>query len=158
MFPTLKISQIKDRWKEALVNSAAIEDFCQNNYGRSPKIFVGLNVKKPPSNSDYPLIVLRPGTKLEGLRQERNQYAISLSWGIIDEGVTQDGNVIELDGVDKIDEFGQLILQELVEVNPSCPISTIEYETDAIEFFPKIVGEMMLALEIQPAIGVQLSY
>lgn len=158
MFPTLNISDIKNKWRDALKNSSAIDDFCQNNFGKSAKIFVGLNVKKTLGENDYPLIILRPGTKIEGLRQERNRYAISISWGIIDGNVTVSGNVVEYNGIDKIEELGQLILNELVEINPAYPISTIEYETDGIEYFPKFVGEMMLELEIQPAIGVQLSY
>lgn len=158
MFPTLKLSTIKDKWVNALANCSDIETFCQDNYGKSPTIFVGLNHKKAPPEEDYPLIILRPGAKKEGLSQDKNQYAISIGWGIINENIIENDEVKELEGIDECDEFGQLIVEKLVEINPSYPLTEIDYEIEAVEFFPKIIGEMMLELEIKAAIGHQIDY
>lgn len=158
MIQTLKITDIVVRWKEALAASQDIRDFCLTKYGKEPKIYVGLNRKKPPGEKDCPLIIIRPGAKIEGEDEKQFTYVISVGWGVVSEVETISGNVIEMAGVNECDQLGQLIYETLVNVNPSYPVSSVNYETDPIEFFPQFVGEMQLELSITPAIGGSLVY
>ena len=156
--PTIKLSHIVAKWRDAIKDSVEINNFCLNNYSKDLTLFVGVNKKNPPKNKDYPLIVLRPGVKIEGENEEEFRYSISVGWGIINENVSVVGNVEEIEGIAECDEFGQLILQELAEVNPAYPLSTVEYELEAVEFFPKIIGEMLIEISIIVPIGANLVY
>lgn len=158
MMPTIKLSDIVAKWRDAIKNSTEINNFCLTNYGEDLTLFVGVNKKSPPKDKDYPLVVLRPGVKIEGEEEEEFRYSISVGWGIINENVSVVGNVEEIEGIAECDELGQLILQELAAVNPAHPLSTIEYEIEAVEFFPKIIGEMAIEISITVPIGANLVY
>lgn len=158
MIQTIKLTDIVAKWRDALAASQEIKVFCLTKYGKEPKIYVGLNRKKLPGEKDCPLIIIRPGSKVEGEDEREFTYLISVGWGIVNEAETVSGNVAQMEGVNECDQLGQLIYEALVDANPSYPISSVNYEIDPIEFFPQFVGEMQLELSITPAIGGVLSY
>ena len=151
--PTLKISDIVNKWKEALVSSEEINAFCMERYGRQPQIRIGVNKKRPPTESDCPVIVLRPGAKREGEYEETYTYVISVGWAIRNETEYVVGRTYEMQGTEEVDDLGQLILQEIQQISSNYPISTIDYELETIDFFPQFVGEMLLSVCITPLIG-----
>jgi len=155
---TIRISDIVSKWKDALAGSEAINEFCTTKYGKKPEIRVGLNQKQPPTAASCPIIVIRPGSKLEGEDQEEFIYSISIGWGIVNELETVNDNVRELNGIAECDELGQLIMTELYCVNPSHPVTTVYYDLEVVEFFPQFVGEMVLEIAVMPAIGGTLKY
>lgn len=157
MIQTLPLSTIVQAWRDALAASAEINDYCLAHYGRIPKIFIGISRKAPPTESDCPYIVIRPGTKEEGEIGEFT-YVISVGWAIKNENQTELGSVVEQDGVFECDALGQMIYEALAEVSPSNPITRSRYEIEPIEFYPQFVGQMELEISITPAIGGSIDY
>lgn len=150
--PTLPLKTIWKKWQHTLETDQAIEEFCQQKYGKSLTVYTGLNRKNPPKAENCPFAVILPGTKSEGEDVGEFVYALTVGWAIVNENMT--GN--EPDGLGECDDLGQLILDALAEANPNYPISSANYEINPIDFFPQIVGEMLIELTITPVIGVDV--
>lgn len=157
MTRTLPLTTIIDTWQKALAESTEINDFCLEKYSKKPKIFVGINRKKPPTEDDCPYIVIRPGVKEEG-ELDSYSYVISVGWAIKNGKETQIGSVIAQDGVSESDDLGQMIYELLFDVSQYSPITLCQYELEPIEFWPQFVGEMALEIQITPTIGGQINY
>lgn len=157
MIQTLPLSTIVRVWRDLLAENSAINDYCITHYGRTPKIFVGINAKKPPTEADCPYIVIRPGAKEEG-ELEEFRYVISVGWAVKNETQSQTGSVIEQNGVYECDDLGQLIYQALAEASANSPVTRCQYEIEPVEFWPQFVGQMELETAVTPAIGGQVSY
>lgn len=158
MIPTIMIYDIISRWRDAIANSAEISAYCQEHYSKASSVFVGLDLKRAPDIHDCPLVIIRPGSKVEGESESQFSYSVGVSWAIMNEGRTTTGNITEMSGVKEVDELGQLILKTLREINPDCPISTINYDIDSIEFFPQHVGEMQLTTTVTRTLGSPMQY
>ena len=74
MIPTLKLSDIISKWRDALQASQSIQNFCTTHYNKAPNIFVGINGKIPLTADNCPLIILYPGAKSEGLELQEYTY------------------------------------------------------------------------------------
>lgn len=157
MIQTLSLSTIVRAWRDLLAANATISDYCLARYGRTPRLYVGINAKKPPTEADCPYIVIRPGVKEEGELEEFT-YAISVGWAIKNENQTTNDNVIEQNGVYECDDLGQLIYQALAEASANSPVTRSQYEIEPIEFWPQFVGQMELETTITPAIGGSITY
>lgn len=168
MIPTLALTAFIEKWRDALVADAAIYAFCAENYGRPHKVYVGVPRKNPPTKADCPYIIIRPGSKVEGIAQEENNYLASVGWAILaevdsetttetlpvpgneDPAETYDVSVIETPGIYEADELGQLILTAIDSVSGNNPISTANYELEVIEFLPQVVGDVQIEIAIDP--------
>jgi hypothetical protein len=158
MVQTIPIYDILTVWRDILSNDIKIKEFCLEKYHKEPKIYLGIDLKNPPSVLDCPLIILCPGTKIEGEDEEEFRYAISVSWGIVNEKRKITGNIIEYFGIKEADEFGQLILLALSEANQDHPISSVHYELDSLDFFPQHCGEMRLEITVPRLMGAEMKY
>lgn len=166
---TLILSKMARRWRDILRDSARIRQYCQNNYGKPPTIFLGVNGKKLPDERHCPAIFILPGIKTEGLIPEF-QYALSVSWSIKQPDVEVDGirkkwtenltgESIEFLGVTESDQFGQMIFEELQSaVEDDFPITKMDYNIEIQEHYPQFPGFMILTTEIEPAMGEEITY
>jgi len=168
---TLKIKTMAMRWRDIIMDSTEINDFCMNKYGKKPTIFMGVNGKKLPDKKHCPAIFILPGIKAEGGNQDVLSYGLCVSWTIANENILVDGetvkwsetltgNVIEFLGMYETDDFGQLIYETLQQVliDNSFPISKIEYNIDTQAYFPQFPGYMVLTTELEPAMGENIIY
>lgn len=158
MIPTLKISDIISKWRTALETSSSIQNFCTTKYNKSPKIYIGINGKNPPLDSDCPMIIIYPGTKSEGLEMMEYTYKIPISWAIVQNATTTTNDTTEYMGVSECDELGQLIYLELAELEAANPISKVYYTTEPVAYFPRFPGRMDIILKITPTNGYNIEY
>ena len=126
-----------------------ILEYCQGKYERDPTVFVGINRKDPPKDADCPYIVILPGVKAEGEDVPDFHYGLTVGWVISNEEMENN----ELTGLGECDDLGQLILEAIKAICPDHPVSTVTYELNPVDHFPKIIGEMQLELSITPYIG-----
>lgn len=158
MFPSLKLSDIIVKWRDVLVKSQEIDDFCQNRYAKPIKIFIGLDAEHPPADQDCPYILIRLGKKMEGADKKVYRYVIPVEWGIRNNTKIEDSNLVELPGLYDSDELGQLILTVLSNAGGNCPISKVDYCKETVESFPQFVGRMEVKFYFNPALGGTLVY
>ncbi len=158
MVSTLKLSDIISKWRDALQASTAIQTFCTTKYSASPKIYVGVNGKALPVNTDCPLIIIYPGAKSEGLELQEFTYNITIGWAIVQETSNTTNGVTEYAGVGECDSLGQLIYEELAGLSTDNPISTVNYSIEPVAYYPRFPGRMDICLKITPANGYSISY
>jgi len=168
---TLKLKTMAMVWRDVLMNSQKIKDFCQQKYEKVPTIFMGVNGRDLPDKKYCPAIFILPGIKTEGADQDVLSYGICVSWSICQpkaivdgvekaEAVRITGNVIEMLGMYECDDFGQLIYDELQAalLEIGFPITKVEYNIDTQAFYPQFPGYMVLTTEIEPAMGEEIEY
>jgi len=155
---TLKLSDIISKWRDALKASTSIQTYCTTKYSATPKIYVGINGKSAPADTDCPLIILYPGSKSEGLELEEYTYKLTVAWIIIKEATTTTDNITEYTGVSECDELGQLIYQELAELSADSPISEVHYNIEPVAYYPRFPGRMDITLKITPVNGYSIDY
>ncbi|AIF52004.1 hypothetical protein [Pelosinus sp. UFO1] len=156
--PTIKVTDISERWRVAIRGSAEIEAFCQEKYGKTFKLYDGYDEKSPPIADDCPYIVLLPGSKLEGAGKPENTYMATIAWCIYNKNPIVSGNDISYPGLVETDTLGQLILETVAELNPSYPVNEADYDIDPGSNFPQYPGRMNLTLNMQVTMGTKLEY
>lgn len=159
MFPSISLETIAKKWRDAIANSTAIGDFCTTNYGKVPKIYVGLDPRHKPTSSDCPYIVLGGFTKHEGLEQGTYHYAGSVGWVVYETAVASvTGQVNELQGLYHLDQLGQLIWEAIAEINPNYPLSELSYSIDMLDYVPQYAGNADIIISVPVTMGATLSY
>ncbi|WP_094605344.1 hypothetical protein SPSIL_002530 [Sporomusa silvacetica DSM 10669] len=158
MIPTLKLSDIISKWRDALQASQPIQNFCTTHYNKAPNIFVGINGKIPPTADNCPLIILYPGAKSEGLELQEYTYKLTIGWTILQTAVTVTNNVTELSGIAECDALGQLIYLELAQLSPDNPVSVLNYDLEPVAYFPRFPGRMEITVKISPVNGYNINF
>jgi len=156
--PTIMVTDISERWRVAIRGSVKIEEFCQEKYGKTFKLYDGYDEKNPPTATDCPYVVLLPGRKIEGAGRPENSYMITIAWCILNKTPIITGNDISYPGLRETDTFGQLIQETVAELNPSYPVNDVDYDIDPGSNFPQYPGRMDLTLNIQVIMGTNLVY
>ncbi len=158
MVPTLKLRDIVVKWRDALQASSAIQSYCTTKYSKTPKIYVGVNGKSLPADTDCPMIILYSGEKSEGLELQEYVYTLAVGWMIIQSATTTAGNLTEYTGVTECDDLGQLIYLELAQLNTDYPISGVKYNIEPAAYYPRFPGRMDITVKIKPVNGYSISY
>ena len=158
MISTLKLSDIISKWRDALQTSTTIQNYCMSKYNQRPKIYVGINGKNPPTDTECPLIILYPGAKSEGLELKEYTYKLTVGWTIFQAAATTTDNLTEYSGVAECDELGQLIYLELAGLSADNPISAVNYSIEPIAYYPRFPGRMDITIKITPVNGYSIDY
>jgi hypothetical protein len=108
----------------AIRNDAATVSYCQTQWKKALKIFVGLDKINPPKEEDAPFLVLTPSPSPYDMGQapadDRRNFSFECYWGILEKGKTESDSqtTITQDGLTKSDALGQLILNALYQQFP----------------------------------------
>jgi len=161
MLPTLPMIDIITKWKNVLVADTPLNDFCLAKYGRKPHIYVGVDLRNPPSEDEpelFPYIVLLPGPKTEGLNQSVYTYTPTVGWVVMQENTTVEGDVTFYDGLTEADEMGQLIFAAVAEANPDYPVTQLDVKSTGFAIAPQYAGTFDATISIPITMGVELEY
>ncbi len=156
MIQTIPLYDLIKCWKDALADSPEIESYCQTQFGRSLRIFVGIDKVKPPTESDCPYAVIMDGKKTE--TSAPYLYSATIGWVVLSGQIEVSGNVAELPGVEQCDALGQLIFKAIFDANQSNVATIGDYAINTFEFLPQIAGEAIITVEVTPCIGTGLIY
>lgn len=155
---TIPLMDIVMKQAEALRSSGTIRDFCMAKYNKLPTIIVGHNVKQRPGKDDCPAILIPRMGKIEGEDSREFRYFTLVGWMIVNSEEAEEDGIRRLRGLEESDALGQMIYETLCHLNPNYPVSESNYEIDAIEFFPQIVGEMQLNITMPRTMGMIMEY
>ncbi|MBP2639320.1 MAG: hypothetical protein H6Q66_271 [Firmicutes bacterium] len=158
MVPTLKLRDIVVKWRDALQASSAIQSYCTTKYSKSPKIYVGINGKSLPADTDCPIIIIYPGEKSEGLELQEYSYTLTVGWTILQSATTTTGSITEYTGATECDDLGQLIYLELAQLSTNYPVSEVKYNIEPVAYYPRFPGRMDITVKIKPVNGYSISY
>lgn len=157
MKPNLRFTKITDKWKNTILNSQAINDYCIDKYGVKPKIIIGMDVDSLIKLENCPAICIFPDIKNEGLDQNEYTYSLIVGWSIQNENVIEDiENVYELQGWRESDELGNLIYKELADCGIH-PLSKVDFQLFS-GWQPQFPGMFQVEIKIPITLGTEIDY
>lgn len=105
----MSLKTVLDSLVTALSTDAAIAAWCNAHFGRSVKVFRGMDPADPPRDADCPMIAV--STRERG-RDDHGQYylhGLVVSCGIVSAEVAINSNIVTYGGMDLINEFAALV-------------------------------------------------
>ncbi|MBF0410929.1 MAG: hypothetical protein HQM10_26525 [Candidatus Riflebacteria bacterium] len=96
--------------KAALNGNSAINSWCQENFGRIPKIFIGIDPKNPPEmEKNTPMICIGTGVRYREPAQAYIVHALDVACSIECNEIIVTGQVEEYTGINLVDEFALMV-------------------------------------------------
>lgn len=90
MSDTDTIDKILERLQDTLASDEDIEAYCQEQFKKSPRVYLGTDPDNPPPDEDYPLVVLYAVPKSERGNVNRTKtHEIILGAGVWNKTVTR---------------------------------------------------------------------
>lgn len=133
----MNISTLINSMRDAVSGNAALSAWCTTNYSQTHKVYIGVDTRKPPASSDYPVVHIFPLGKSMGYELEAENHVIGVNVGVYDDDSTTTGNVIEMEGVANLEAFRKLVETAFIgAVTSPQRIERIEAEYESLEFFP----------------------
>lgn len=141
--------------RDAIAGSATIKAWTQANYSADHKVFVGIDRRNPPGESDCPFVVILPEHKKAGLSANVIQHEFYLCCAICDEN-TRTGlasNITEYSGVQNIETFRGLVLDAIDGASFSGRITEIETGDEPFDAFPILLQDMLITIKEETEFG-----
>lgn len=131
--------------RDAIKADQAVTAWCQQNYGRQHKVYVGIDEENPPAEADYPLVAVIPAGHKWGLKSRLEEARLIIVCGIVQSAVDIAGNVIELRGIQEIETFRRLVEERLLKAGLLMADSAAESHSGY--FFPVFASETGITIE-----------
>jgi hypothetical protein len=152
----MDINTLQNNIANAINDNDAVNTWCAIKYGRSPKIYIGFNSRKPPGEDDYPLVRVNKTSKTMGYDLDRAEYGVSVLCGIFaaDEEELARERIIQYESIDDIESFRKLVETALVaEIESPYFISGIDVEYEGVEFYPFLLANMEVRITMDYSQG-----
>lgn len=153
-FKTASLVNLTRLFAEKLADSEEIKQYCTDHYKKEQIVFLGTDLKQPPSEDTCPYIVVVPGEKQEGLTQKQFTYVVDIMWCIFNKEITKD-KLVEFVGMDEADNLGQLILNTVVNSLKNSVVNQIDYSVNGLTEYPQFPGQMSLTINVPHVIGTE---
>jgi len=125
--------------RDAVHDDSATQAWCTTNYARKHKVYVGIDVRQPPDEGEYPLVNIYPGQRVAGDELEQQENVIGVVAGLVESGTltTSKTNVVELKAISYVETFRKKIETAVVGATLlGAFIQKVETDYDFIESFP----------------------
>ncbi len=77
--------------RDALANDAELAAWCVAQFGRPPVVMLGLDDKNPPTEDQYPLVVILGVDQSRGDSRREVEWRLHLGTGVVNPAVTESG-------------------------------------------------------------------
>lgn len=142
-------------FRDHLTNNTILNNWCKTNFGCLPFIFLGVDAQNPPGIDSLPFIAILPEPTEEGEEVNILNFAIEISYGIDGDYYkkTHDDRVITYPAIQKIDVFGEHIWDVVTTSSYNVALSQMSLSIEAIEFWPMMLGQMSIRVNVPNTIG-----
>ena len=139
------LGAIAARWAGLLAASTTIAAWCDDHYGRELSVFLGLNLKKPPTEDECPCVIVLPESTQLTDESYPNDATISILWSVANSETDEDDNGVHvMTGLMESEEFGREIWDVLYQDDAVVPQS-VSFELDPAGSFPQFPGSMEIS-------------
>ena len=106
-------------WFDAVMASVAVNDFCQEQFGRLPLVQFGEDPRNKVGERDLPYILIEPVGDKDGLEVERTQHELVVSIGVESDGVEEieGGRGVRCAAYTILRDFERLVHEALSETD-----------------------------------------
>lgn len=146
----MNMTTLIDTLRDAIAGDNTLEAWCNANYSY-PTLYVGIDLDKPPGESDYPVVHLYPVNKHTGYEAEEIEHIVGCSVGIYDAtlSTSTQGNtsIKEYRGISRCETFRKYV-EALISGNiPSGKqIDDLQIEYSPPECFPFFLADMRFTI------------
>ena len=96
-------------WAAALASSRTLRRWSQDHYGKAVALRVGVDMRRPPDESDAPFIALFPDAVTTGPGRKANEHEVGLLIGLSEEGFENREGVMLMTGTLRLAEVWELV-------------------------------------------------
>lgn len=144
----MNITTLLNTLRNAIHDDADTRSWCGANYTRAHKVYVGVDTRNPPGETDYPCVHLFPVAKTAGYELEENEHVLGITCGVYNETasrVTGYENAVEMVGIADLETFRKYVETAVAGAIPAEHfIQVLEIEYEVVEFFPFFLATMEL--------------
>ncbi|WP_054031019.1 hypothetical protein [Desulfatitalea tepidiphila] len=143
----MNINTLLGNLATAISTNAALTTWCNTTYGHAHKVFVNLDHRNPPGDSDCPFVTLYPISKSAGLGVSTKRHAFEVDCCIYDDTTRTTGQVLEYNSIRRVEEFRKLIESAIMGIDTgNALIETVEIEYSVVEAFPFAWAGMVIEI------------
>ncbi|MCF8094470.1 MAG: hypothetical protein K9J79_03825 [Desulfobacteraceae bacterium] len=153
----MDIEQLMNDLAEAIATDADIETWCQNEYGKSVRVFMNFDVRNPPKKEDCPCVCLYPTEKQYG----GSTYADAIGNVVMvydkrSESRADIENILQFTGPKNVEHLRKLALRAqagVVEATESSRIESVSVDYDTISQFAFALADQSLQITTPWTLG-----
>ena len=141
------LGAIASRWATMLATSTALAAWCDEKYGSELTVFLGLNLKKPPTEDDCPCAIVLPESTQMTDETWPNDATISILWSVSNSETEEDDDGVQvMTGLVESEEFGREIW-DVIYTDTTVTPQTVSFELDPAGSFPQFPGSMEITVK-----------
>lgn len=169
----MNILTLRNALTAAVAGDSALETWCQAKYGQSVSVYVGMDMRNPPGEDDYPLVHIVASGKVAGQSLAAIDHRFSVVCGVhdtrsesstdawtdhagdiwVDEGgdvwVDHETNagIVQSYGVTYVEELRALVQTAITGAVPAgCWVERIEVDYESVEMYPFFLAGMEITV------------
>lgn len=152
----MNINTLISELSKTVANDSALTNWAVNAYGQSHNVFINMDLRDPPKDTDCPYLVILPLSKSVGRGREEKTHEIEISCCVYDDDfeIHAETNITEFAGSKRLEEFRKLA--ETVIANSdigNALIESVDIEYDVVSSFPFMWVGMVFEITEQFVFG-----
>ena len=108
--------------------SRTLRRWSQDHYGKAVALRVGVDMRRPPDESDAPFVALFPDAVATGPGRKTNEYEIGLLIGLSEEGFENREGVMLMTGTLRFAEVWELVRKTIEQAVPGVSLGDVSIE------------------------------
>ena len=115
-------------WATALASSRTLRRWSLDRYGKAVALRVGVDMRRPPDESDAPFIALFPDAVATGPGRKANEHEVGLLIGLSEEGFENREGVMLMTGMLRLAEVWELVRKSVEQAVPGVSLGDVSAE------------------------------
>lgn len=143
---TMGIKEVLENFRDVLKDRAEIKSYCQGKFQKDHKVFLGVDPKNPPAESDFPALAI-VGIKVVERGQSRIKYSVAI--GVLVKGGKEpqvSGNSSTHEAFVQAEELNELAEEAIIKSQKFMKVSP-NSESVPNELFPLFTTITYLLVE-----------
>lgn len=136
----MNINTLLESLRNAIADDASTKSWTTAKYARNHKVYVGIDLRNPPGDTDYPIVNLYMIRRQVGWQLENQINTFGVVCGIYETGTTTvagKANIVQMTSIEYIEEFRKLVETAIYGVIPAGSfLDQVEIEYEFIESYP----------------------
>lgn len=151
----MDINTLIETFSEAIAADDDLKAWSNLYYSQDHQVFVNVDVRDMPGESDCPYVGLLPVSKFVGKAVSTKEHSLGVFCCIHDSSsVTTPLNIVKFKGVERIEEFRKLVEDVIVANAPTnILMAEVEIDYDTITEFPFMTADMLVKLTEPVTLG-----
>ena len=136
--------------RNAIYDYGDLQTWCTSNYSRNHKVYVGLDTRNPPGQSDYPMVAIFPWKQSQGYGKMEQRHEFEIVVGLYDtalRAVAGKSGIIEKNGIQNLEAMRALVSLAIqgADIDDNW-LNDLDTEYDPVEYFPFFLGSSIYKL------------